>query len=140
MSLQSFQVHYFLMTVRWTCIDLTLFWWFLTANLFQDRFKFKGEENLNSCRNKKLQEASMACDICGNEFNSSQSLKHLKRRNHGEFDCNECGIVFSSAGKLRFHKSKFHLGSTFTCRECGKNFADKSGLKRHGKNIHQLAM
>ncbi|XP_023347203.1 histone-lysine N-methyltransferase PRDM9 [Eurytemora carolleeae] len=130
---------------------------------FGDRFKFKGEENwsrevhpcthcssgfisqelldihLNSCRDKKIQEASTVytCDTCNHQFPSTQSLKQHVKYNHGEFYCPECGEAFSSARKLKFHNSKVHLGETFPCEVCGKSFAQKSNLTAHVRNIHQ---
>ena len=95
--------------------------------------------HLKKCRTKKKKESTsvLTCDICKKSMLSVKSLNKHVYDNHGEFNCLECGEVFSSKRKFYLHKVKVHINSTFLCSQCGKSFSNNSNLIRHVKSIHQ---
>ena len=99
------------------------------------------DTHLTACKTKKKKELTsvQTCDVCNNQYLSLKSLKRHVYTIHGEFNCLECGEVFSSKNKLNHHKAKIHslLDSAFPCSQCGKSFSYNTGLIRHVKTIHQ---
>lgn len=61
------------------------------------------------------------------------------KRDHGPFDCDICGRVFSSKHNLRSHREVVHFNiRRFSCSVCNKSFARADRLARHCRTQHNL--
>lgn len=61
------------------------------------------------------------------------------KRDHGPFDCDICGRVFSSKHNLRSHREVVHFNiRRFACSVCNKSFARADRLARHCRTQHNL--
>ncbi|XP_068443531.1 uncharacterized protein [Clinocottus analis] len=78
-----------------------------------------------------VDEPSGACGVCGERFESAESLKgHLKKYKKTH-DCSYCRKSFITANGLKVHTT-LHTGNRpFKCDVCGKAFARMSSLRDH---------
>lgn len=98
---------------------------------------------------------SFECQICSNEFETSQKLKlHCVVEHHiRKFKCALCQHSFDDKTNLRSHHSKLHPHEVFSksfhqrefgvlnekicCEICSKVFASREGVKRHKELVHE---
>ncbi|XP_069686646.1 modifier of mdg4-like isoform X3 [Periplaneta americana] len=68
---------------------------------------------------------------------SGQGLVKLRGR---KYECEHCGLLYSTVGNLRIHikdKHDFDASSEQTCTLCGQNFMNRSSLRSHTWKYHQ---
>lgn len=81
------------------------------------------------------------CNICGNDYKSSTSLKeHIQRIHEGktpQYKCNMCDETFISRATMRRHKGRVHPSNPdLKCKLCGHICADGYAFKLH-ENVHR---
>ena len=79
-------------------------------------------------------ERPFVCDFpdCGLTFTSAQYLKYHKTKHENPITCESCDKVFSCPINLRKHVSMYHRKEyKFRCEICNQGMYNKSKLKRH---------
>ena len=87
------------------------------------------------------------CDICGKNFDFSETLKKHKWNEHprlGEkkYTCEDCGMKFRAAMKLTYHRIQKHglqMNTEMKCVYCPEVFPNKRQLAIHKKEKHPKA-
>ncbi|CAG5094121.1 Oidioi.mRNA.OKI2018_I69.XSR.g13266.t1.cds [Oikopleura dioica] len=73
------------------------------------------------------------CPDCGKMFSQHSNMRRHHRIHTGEslFDCNICGRGFIQKVALQYHLTTVHSGDSNECKICGKFFKDAQDLKTH---------
>ena len=122
-----------------------------TRKIMRERFScdtcekvVAGKAEFNSHVKQHL-EGKPACEICKNEYSSTNSLKKHKVRDHPEtmaekpiFQCNVCNDLSSTNQKLKRHYAVAHnqLLKKFHCVPCTKSYVDQRHLDIHYDVAH----
>jgi hypothetical protein len=92
-----------------------------------------------------------SCEHCTREFNELPKLKnhyrlahnrkfalhHPKKEGPKTYMCQECGIQYSKASSLHFHKINVHATSRdHQCQLCGKAYKTQNVLQNHVDRVH----
>ncbi|XP_063697422.1 uncharacterized protein LOC134828384 [Culicoides brevitarsis] len=92
-------------------------------------------------RKKSLPEpsSSLKCPECGEVKANSSALARHVIKHQTEFECQLCGIVFSTPQELRSHMDSTHSTTVyFKCRHCQRTFALEKDLKTHINAEHSV--
>ncbi|XP_044754138.1 zinc finger protein 431-like isoform X2 [Coccinella septempunctata] len=90
------------------------------------------------------------CQFCPKVFSDEPSVEEHEKlhevvEDNRSHHCTECGKLFTTAGFLKKHVERFHLGLNFNktqrvpfeCELCGKVLSCKATLYSHMKNVHE---
>ena len=80
------------------------------------------------------------CEICSQDFASSQSLRRHEEIVHEEpkcFKCEHCDKSYNMIQTLKSHVNSVHLGQWFECQFCKKSYSKIPHLKRHLELVHE---
>lgn len=81
-----------------------------------------------------FQKYMIPCPICGEGFANHNDMNYHRDNDHKEFNCADCGRVYSSFVKLMGHVDKYHLAKK--CK-CGKKIT-KTKQVEHMKTCTDL--
>ena len=107
---------------------------------FEDSDFAKDFYNIKKLRYKKTllrKRLLNSCSHCNKSYISYLCLKSHVTKEHehdgDQFECSDCGKVFSRKKYMEAHKFQQHKESEFVCVSCGKKFRDGFGLVNHKK-------
>jgi len=101
---------------------------------------FVNENRLIRHMESHLEIKDYLCIDCGNLYGSTKSLQlHVKSTHRQLFPCSICPKKFNQKTNLRTHMN-WHLGiKDFQCNDCGKLFTRENTLKEHEAIVHLLS-
>ena len=81
------------------------------------------------------------CEQCGKLFSAKNDLiKHVRiiHEKQRNFKCDQCDRTFQCKQYLKHHIESVHEGKRkYSCEDCGKTFAHLEGMKCHIKTVHE---
>ena len=97
--------------------------------------KMEISESTNDAKARK----QFNCNDCGKVFSYKHTLNwHIIKVHEENFQCNICNSSFSQRSQLNVHIESVHRGmKPFKCNECGKGFSHNHTLNKHIKSVHE---